>query len=277
MTNTLLISCPDQVGLIHSITSVLRAKSLNIVNNFEHVDSESAWFFMRTQFTGGACGKELLDELSGALPSPASVRLASAAPKNIVILAGKEPHCVGDLLVRHCNGELNANIKAVISNHSDLKQLVARFGIPFHHIPVESDDRGAHEAKLLDVIIPLRVKYLILAKYMRILTPDFANTFPDQILNIHHSFLPAFIGASPYKQAYARGVKVIGATAHFVNERLDDGPIIAQSVLPVTHSHTVKSMTQDGREIEKIVLARALKLLLDDRVFVHGNRTIIFE
>lgn len=274
---TLLINCPDQVGLIHSVSGVLRAHGLNIVNNSEHVDSDSAWFFMRTQFTGEAAAKVVIDELSAALPQPSQVRLASDEPKPIVILAGKESHCVGDLLVRHANGELNANVQAVISNHPDLAKLVARFEIPFHHVPVESEDREAHERQLLEVIDSLHPRYLVLAKYMRILTPNFATAFPNQILNIHHSFLPAFVGANPYKQAYTRGVKVIGATAHFVNERLDDGPIIAQSVIPVNHSHTVRSMTQEGREIEKIVLARALRLILEDRVFVHGNRTIIFE
>jgi formyltetrahydrofolate deformylase len=277
MFNILLISCPDRVGLIHSVTTALRGKNLNIVANSEHVDSDSAWFFMRTEFTGETSGKELTDELCATLPKPAQIRLAGDAPRDVVILAGKEPHCAGDLLLRHANGELNARILAVVSNHPDLAKLVARFDIPFYHVPVESEDRAAHESKLMDVIRPLRPRYLVLAKYMRILTPAFAAAFPNQILNIHHSFLPAFIGANPYKQAYLRGVKVIGATAHFVNEGLDEGPIIAQSVIPVTHSHTIKSMTQEGREIEKIVLARALRLVLEDRVFVHGNRTVIFE
>jgi len=277
MPNTLLISCPDRLGLIYSVTQVLQSKNLNIVANSEHVDPEKSWFFMRTEFTGEARGKELVDELSAALPQPSQIRLASEEPKEIVILVGKEPHCVGDLLVRHANGELNANIQAVVSNHTALQQLVARFEVPFHHITADSEDRAAHEAKVLKVIGSLRPRYLVLAKYMRILTPDFVMAFPYQILNIHHSFLPAFVGASPYQQAHTRGVKVIGATAHFVNERLDEGPIIAQSVIPVNHSHTVKSMTQEGREIEKIVLARALRLILDDRVFVHGNRTVIFE
>jgi formyltetrahydrofolate deformylase len=277
MNNTLLIHCPDRVGLIHSITEVLRNHGLNIVKNSEHVDEETSWFFMRTEFIGEASSKLLSDELASVLPKPSEIKIASPRPRDLLILTGKEPHCVGDLLLRHHNRELNASISAVISNHPDLQSLVSKFDVPFHHVPVRSDDRHAHESDLLAIINSFHPQYLVLAKYMRILTPQFAAAFPNRILNIHHSFLPAFAGASPYKQAYDRGVKVIGATAHFVNEKLDDGPIIAQSVIPVTHAHSVKAMTQEGREIEKIVLARALRLLLEDRIFVHGARTVIFE
>lgn len=277
VTHILLITCPDQVGLIHSVTGTLLGHGLNIVSNAEFVDPVLNAFFMRTEFTGPVERKALLDELHGSLPAASHVRITSTLPKNVVILASREPHCLGDLLLRHSNQELDFHVQAVLSNHSGLSSLVRRFDIPFHHLPCTSDDRQEHESRLLSVLGALRPDYLVLAKYMRVLTPEFTNQFPNRIINIHHSFLPAFIGASPYKQAYDRGVKIIGATAHFVNEHLDDGPIIVQSVLPVTHAHTASSMAQKGREIEKLVLARALQLVLEDRVFVHGKRTVIFE
>ena len=277
MPQTLLITCPDAVGLIHKITHVLLSHDLNIVSNDEFVDPESRRFFMRAEFTGIVEPKELVDQLRSSLPSDAQVRLASDTPKKLILFGSKEAHCLGDLLMRHCNGELNAEIQAVISNHQNLQPLVERFDVPFYHIPADSEDRRDHENRISAVVRVFRPDYLVLAKYMRVLTCDFVNTYPSRILNIHHSFLPAFVGAQPYRQAYTRGVKIIGATAHFVTEVLDDGPIIAQSVIPVTHSHTARAMAQDGREIEKIVLARALNLVLEDRVFISGNKTIIFE
>lgn len=273
----LLIQSPDAVGLIHKVTDVLFKHHLNIVSNDEFVDPESALFFMRTEFTGSIEPKELLDQLRAQFSDNAIVRLVPNTPKSIVLFAGKEPHCLGDLLMRHCNGELDARIDAVISNHPDLGALVERFQIPFHHVPAEPEDRQGHENRILTILNTYRPDYIVLAKYMRILTANFVQSYTNRILNIHHSFLPAFVGAQPYRQAYNRGVKIIGATAHFVTEILDDGPIIAQSVLPVTHVHTPKSMAHEGREIEKIVLARALTLVLQDRVFVTGRKTVIFE
>lgn len=280
MSHVLLIQSPDAVGLVHRVTDVLSSHDLNIIANDEFVDPETARFFMRTEFTGAVEPKEILDEIRSRISEKvdgAEVRIAPNTPKRIVIFAGKEPHCLGDLLMRHCNGELLAKIEAVISNHFELASLARRFDIPFHHIEVKSEDRLAHEETIQSVLQSYRPQYLVLAKYMRVLSPDFVNAYPNRILNIHHSFLPAFIGAQPYRQAYNRGVKIIGATAHFVTELLDDGPIIAQSVIPVTHAHTAKSMAHEGREIEKIVLARALSLVLEERVFVCGRKTIIFE
>lgn len=277
MARTLLITCADAVGLIHKITHVLLSHNLNVVSNDEFVDPDCMRFFMRAEFTGVVEPKELVDQLQANLPSDAQVRLAPITPRKLILFASKEAHCLGDLLMRHCNGELNAEIQAVISNHQNLQSLVERFEIPFYHVPAESEDRCRHESAILSILRVYRPDYLVLAKYMRILTCDFVSNYPSRILNIHHSFLPAFVGAQPYRQAYTRGVKIIGATAHFVTETLDDGPIIAQSVIPVTHSHTARVMAQDGREIEKIVLARALNLVLEDRVFVSGRRTVIFD
>ncbi|HMP39381.1 MAG TPA: formyltetrahydrofolate deformylase, partial [Roseiflexaceae bacterium] len=211
------------------------------------------------------------------LPASATIRLTALQQRRIVVLATREPHCLGDLLLRDAYDELPARIMAVVSNHATLGRLVRKFDLPFHHVSHEGYDREVHEQALIDTITPYEPDYIVLAKYMRVLTPRFLACFPNRIINIHHSFLPAFIGASPYRQAFERGVKIIGATAHLVTEDLDTGPIIAQSVLPVDHTYTATAMAQAGRDVEKIVLARALRLVLEERVFFHANRTIIFE
>jgi formyltetrahydrofolate deformylase len=179
-------------------------------------------------------------------------------------------------LIRYAAGELEAKIECVIANHDTLKDLVERFDIPFVHIDATNLSREEHEAKVMAKIDEFSFDYIVLAKYMRILTSDFVQAYPWQIINIHHSFLPAFIGANPYKQAYERGVKIIGATAHFVTDDLDEGPIIAQDVIPVNHRFEWRDMQKAGRDVEKIVLSRALSLVLNDRVFVNGNKTIVF-
>lgn len=276
-THILLIDCPDETGLVHRITGVLCRHDCNIVSNSEFVDRDNVQFFMRTEFSGEVDAGALEREMRALLPAGAVIRMADAVPRKIVVLATKEPHCLGDLLIRHEYGELNSQILAVIGNHDDLGNLVARFGLPFHHVSHEKLDRAAHEAAMLEVISRYAPEYIVLAKYMRILSPDFVARFPQRIINIHHSFLPAFAGAGPYRQAFERGVKIIGATAHFVNSGLDTGPIIAQDVISVNHSHTAADMALAGRDVEKIVLARALKLVFEERVFLSGNRTIIFE
>ena len=192
-------------------------------------------------------------------------------------MATKEPHALGDILIRYCDKELDANILAVIANRDNLKSLVKRFNIPFIYINADGLSREEHEALILKELSKYKnIDYIVLAKYMRILTPNFVKKYEGKIINIHHSFLPAFIGANPYKQAYERGVKIIGATAHFVTNDLDEGPIIAQDVIPVNHRYSWKDMQQAGRDVEKIVLARALKLVLEDRVFITNNKTVVF-
>jgi len=273
----LLVECDDRPGLVHNITGVLFHRGVNIVGNQEFVDPESARFFMRTEFDGAADAASLIAEVRGALPADAIVRHSDLTPKPVVVLASKEHHCLADLLVRHAFGELSARILAVVSNHEALAKLVAKFELPFHHISHAGIRREEHEAGLLRVISGYGSELVVLAKYMRILSPDFVARFPSRILNIHHSFLPAFVGARPYHQAFQRGVKVIGATAHFVTNELDKGPIIVQQVIPVDHTHTAQDLAQAGRDVEQLVLARALKLVLEDRVFLRGNRTVIFD
>ncbi|MCU0770801.1 MAG: formyltetrahydrofolate deformylase [Verrucomicrobia bacterium] len=276
-SQVLLVECDDRRGLVHAITGVLLRHGVNVVGNQEFVDRGSGRFFMRTEFDGEVDAGRLETEARQALPEGARVRLSDLKPKRVVVLASKEHHCLGDILVRHAYGELNARVLAVLANHPVLEPLVARFDLPFHCLSHESLSRPEHEAALLGILEPLQPDYLVLAKYMRVLSPDFVARFPARILNIHHSFLPAFAGAKPYQQAFDRGVKVIGASAHFVTDKLDEGPLIVQQVIPVDHTHTAHDLSQAGRDVEQMVLARALRLVFEDRVFLCGNRTVIFD
>jgi formyltetrahydrofolate deformylase len=273
----LLIDCPDEKGLVHHISGVLYRLGLNIIGNQEFVEHEEDRFFMRTSFRGTIQPDEVIEELKALLPAGANISLRQHQPKNIVVLVTKEQHCLAELLVRNQFRELNANILAVVGNHPDLGRFTHQFGINFHHVPHEGISREQHEANILEVVSRYQPEYLVLAKYMRILSPEFVARFPNRIINIHHSFLPAFIGASPYRQAYERGVKIIGATAHIVNNDLDEGPIIVQNVIPVDHTYSVNDMIRTGKDVEKIALARALQLVFDDKVTVNGNKTIIFD
>ena len=273
----LLVSCGDQPGLIHAITGVLLGMGLNIVSNQEFVDRESRRFFMRTEFEGAADFARLGAAVRAALPATADVRVQPPARRRVAILVTKEHHCLGDLLLRHAYGELAAEVVAVIGNHAGLRPLAEKFDMPFFHAESANCSRESHEAEVLRLLSPLAPELLVLAKYMRVLSPEFVARWPNRIINIHHSFLPAFAGAKPYHQAFQRGVKVIGATAHFVTAELDRGPIIVQQVIPVDHTHTPQDLAQAGRDVEQMVLSRALRLVLEDRVFLCGNRTIIFD
>lgn len=273
----LRIDCPDEPGLVHKITGVLFNAGYNILSNQEFVDLDAKHFFMRTAFEGPAAPDRVVSYLEQILPLDSIVKLVGAERQPIVILATTEAHCLGDLLIRHYSGELPAQIKAVIANHDTLGSLVKQFGIPFHCVSHKDLERDEHEMRLMEVVETYAPEYLVLAKYMRILTPRFVAKYKNRVINIHHSFLPAFIGAKPYHQAYERGVKIIGATAHIVTDDLDTGPIIAQGTIPVNHTYTAAAMVQAGRDVEKIVLARAVKLVLEERVFLHGNRSVVFE
>ena len=271
----LLIDTTDAKGLVYNVSKILFANNLNIEQNSEYVDEETKKFFMRTVISGEVNKDLLLKELTEALPKESTIKLTTNAKKDIVLLATKESHVLGDLLIRYIDGELNANIKAVIGNHDYLKDLVEKFDIPFHCISAEGMEREDHERLVIEQINEYDPELIVLAKYMRILTPAFVETFPKQVLNIHHSFLPAFIGANPYKQAHHRGVKIIGATAHYVTNDLDEGPIISQDVVRVDHTFSWQDMRRAGRNVEKVVLSNALQLLLEDKVFVYGNKTVI--
>lgn len=273
----LLVECADRAGLVHAIAGVLLRHGANVVGNQEFVDAPSRRFFMRTEFVGVDDPDAVEREVAALLPPGARVRLARPGPKRIVVLATREHHCLADLLVRHEFGELNARIAAVGSNHAVLEPLVRRFGLPFAHLPAAGMTREAHEASLAAWIDSHAPDYVVLAKYMRVLGPAFVARYPSRIVNIHHSFLPAFAGARPYHQAFERGVKVIGATAHFVTDELDAGPIIVQQVIPVDHTRSAEDLARAGRDVEQFALAHALRLVLEDRVFLSGNRTVIFD
>ncbi len=271
----LLIETIDEKGLVYNISKILFENNLNIENNSEYVDEETNMFFMRTVLKGKFNKDKLLDEIKKVLPVNSLIKLSKKEKKDIVILATKEMHCLGDLLIKHTAGELDANITAVISNHSSLRNLVEKFNIPFEYVSHENVSRKDHEKLIITAIKKYSYELIVLAKYMRILTSGFINTFPKQVLNIHHSFLPAFIGANPYKQAYQRGVKIIGATSHWVTDDLDEGPIIAQGTTRVDHNFSWEDMRDAGRNVEKVVLSNALDLVLKDKVFVYNNKTVI--
>jgi formyltetrahydrofolate deformylase len=271
----LLIDTTDEKGLVYKVSQVLFDHHLNIENNSEYVDKEEDKFFMRTIISGGFDKASLLSDIKDVLPKDATIKLTSNRKKDIVILATKEAHCLGDILIRYISGELNANIKAVVANHNTLKELVEKFGIEFISISADGLSRDEHEEKVIEAIDNYSPDLIVLAKYMRILNSTFVKHFDKKILNIHHSFLPAFIGANPYKQAYKRGVKIIGATAHYVTDDLDEGPIVSQDIVRVDHTYSWENMRDAGRNVEKVVLSNALNLLLEDKVFVYGNKTVI--
>jgi len=272
----LLTDCPDDKGLISKITNICYKHELNILHNNEFVDFETKHFFMRTELEGIFNEKTLLEDLRYSLPEGANCRLVSTQRKRIVILVTKEAHCLGDILMKTYYGGLDVEIAAVIGNHDTLRSLAERFDIPFHYVSHQNLTRVEHDKQLAEHIDQYKPDYVVLAKYMRVLNPEFVARYPNRVINIHHSFLPAFIGAKPYHQAYERGVKIIGATAHFINNELDQGPIIMQNVINVDHTYNAEAMMKAGRDVEKTVLSRALDLAIHDRIFVFQNKTIVF-
>ncbi|GLO60289.1 formyltetrahydrofolate deformylase [Vibrio sp. MACH09] len=273
---TLLTHCSDAPGLIAKITNICYKHQLNIIHNNEFVDNTNGHFFMRTELEGIFNDDTFLFDLDQALPQGTKRSLVSSkSRKKVVILVTKEAHCLGDILIKSYDGSLNIDIAAVVGNYDVLQSLTEKFDIPYHHVDHQGLTREEHEEKMLAVIDSYQADYLVLAKYMRVLTPQFVEKYHHKIINIHHSFLPAFIGAKPYQQAYDRGVKIIGATAHFVTNDLDEGPIIKQDVIPVDHNFSAKDMAQAGRDVEKNILSRAINKVVNDHVFVNGNKTVI--
>lgn len=272
----LLTDCSDETGLIARITSICSKHSLNIIKNTEFVAHEQQRFFMRTVLEGNFTD-DFLCEVQNSLPQGGNARLVTTNKKRLVIMVTKETHCLGDLLLKHYAQDLNIEIVAVIGNYETLRDLTEKFGIPYHCVSHENLTREEHCRHIMKVINQYSPDFIVLAKYMRILTPEFINAYPNKIINIHHSFLPAFIGAKPYEQAFNRGVKIIGATAHFVTEHLDEGPIIEQDVIKVDHNFTAEDMAEAGRDIERLVLDHALNYVLQNKVFIYGNKTVVFR
>ncbi|VFP80161.1 formyltetrahydrofolate deformylase [Candidatus Erwinia haradaeae] len=271
----LKIICQDGIGLIAKITNICYQNKLNILENNEFIDHYASLLFMRTELEGVFYKDIFLTELYKVLPKGFICELHSLRRRKIIVLVSKEWHCLGDLLIKSSYGELEVDIIAVIGNHENLRRLVENFEIPFIFLSHEGLTRLEQDNKISANVDFYKPDYIVLAKYMRILTPEFVDRYPDKIINIHHSFLPAFVGARPYNQAYERGVKIIGATAHYVNHKLDSGPIITQDTVHVDHNYTAVDMMRVGRDIEKNVLNRALYQILTQRVFIQNNRTIV--
>ncbi|HIV15455.1 MAG TPA: formyltetrahydrofolate deformylase [Candidatus Avisuccinivibrio pullicola] len=275
----LLTECSDATGLIAKVTGVCFKYSYNIVHQ-DQFASEDKRFFMRTVLEGdfnAAGAGNFLQEVKSLLPPDAVVRLNDGHRRRLAVLVTKEAHVLGDILIKAYSGALNADIVMVAGNYDTLSDLSRRFDVPFHLVSHEGISREEQEERMLRLLDDVNADYIVLAKYMRILSPQMVAHFPlGKLINIHHSFLPAFIGARPYQQAYDRGVKIIGATAHFVTDNLDEGPIIEQDVIKVNHRYTAETMAKAGRDVERLVLMRALTKVLDDKVFIHGNKTVVF-
>ncbi|HEY4327317.1 MAG TPA: formyltetrahydrofolate deformylase [Mucilaginibacter sp.] len=273
----ILIQCIDHVGLVASVSTIIASEQLNIVSLREHVDQDNNRFFMRLEVASSGDGASLEKRLRDVLPPDAVISINPLPEKKVVLLVTREYHCLADILVRNYFGTLGATVMAVIGNHDNLQDICKRFDMPFFAISHEGVSKEQFEEKIAETIEQYAPDYVVLAKFMRILSPRLVAKFPERIINIHHSFLPAFIGSNPYRRAYERGVKLIGATAHFVSDELDEGPIIAQEIISVNHSFTTAGMIKAGKEIETSVLAKALKLVFEDRVFVYKNKTVVFE
>ena len=269
MRGRLLINCPDRHGIVAAVAGFLAESGANIISSDQHsTDPEGGEFFMRMEFHLEQGHLDGFDEIAARFDMEYTLHDASV-PKRMAVLVSREEHCLVDLLWRHRRGELDATIPFVASNHPDWATDVEGFGLPYHHVPFPN------EPELIS-LLKGQCDFIVLARYMRILSGDFLAAVGVPIINIHHSFLPAFAGANPYQRAFERGVKIIGATAHYVTEELDAGPIIEQDVARVSHREQAETMVRLGRDIERTVLARAVKWHLEDRVLVHGNRTVVF-
>ncbi len=279
---TLLVSCPDRRGIVAALAQLLFGHGANILDSDQHSDVPAGQFFQRIRFdlgellTDRGTLERAIEEVAGRFEMTVKLSYETAS-KRVAIFVSKYDHCLVDLLHRHRAGELRCEIPLVISNHPDLEPLAQHFGIPFHVFPITKETKVEQEARELELLDRERIDLVVMARYMQILTPEFTGRYPLKIINIHHSFLPAFIGGKPYHQAYDRGVKLIGATAHYATASLDEGPIIEQDVIRCSHRDSVADLTRKGRDVEKLVLARAVRDHLEDRVIAYGNKTVVFD
>ncbi|MFW5685535.1 MAG: formyltetrahydrofolate deformylase [Spirochaetota bacterium] len=278
----LLLWSPDRPGIVAEVSHFIFTYGGNIIDSSQHNDPVSETFLMRIEWD--LSGFALPEEKIAAAFEPIAIKFGmtyriefSSRVTKMAIMVSRYDHCLYDLLLRNREGETHADIRVIISNHDKLQSVADLFGIEFHHVPVKRDTKAESEAKQIELLKRQEIDLVVLARYMQILSPDFVAAFPDRIINIHHSFLPAFVGAKPYHQAYERGVKIIGATSHYVTDNLDQGPIIEQDVTRVSHRDSIESMIRKGRDLEKLVLSRAVKLHLEHRVMALGNRTVVFD
>ncbi|USK33020.1 formyltetrahydrofolate deformylase [Bacillus sp. F19] len=282
MIGRLLISCEDRPGIVAAVSHFLADEGANIIHSDQHsTDPVGGLFFMRIEFQLLGI-EDKIEEIrtrfeKKAEPFHIKWRMSCASDKKkIAIFVSKEDHCLQDLLQRFRLGELSAEISMVVSNHDDMREIVKLYGIPYHHVPATKDTREEAAKRHLSLLEEANVDTVVLARYMQIIPPVMIEQYKNQIINIHHSFLPAFVGGKPYNQAYNRGVKIIGATAHYVTEELDQGPIIEQDVERVSHRYQIKDLKRIGRDVEKLVLSRAVGWHLDDKVLVYENKTVVF-
>lgn len=279
----LLIHCPDQPGLVAQVTEFVHKNRGNIINLDQHVDTDLAHFFMRIEWDleGFLIPRAKINDYFGTLLGKAygmqwQLHFSDRRPR-MALFVSRASHCLYDILQRHGTGEFDCDIPVIVSNHTGLEYIARRFGIPFRHLPITPENKPAQEKATRELMAELDVDFIVLARYMQILSDEFCAAFPHRIINIHHSFLPAFKGARPYHSAFDRGVKLIGATSHYVTADLDEGPIIAQSVEPVSHRDGIKDLKRIGKDVEKRVLSRAIYLQLHHLILPFGNRTIIFH
>ena len=278
----LLLSCPDRKGVVASVSGFIYQHGGNILHADEHGDADSNTFLMRVEFDPAQLDLPLSDFCAQfektAQKFEMQWRLAiSDARTRVAILVSKYDHCLVDLLYRHQSGELVCDLACVISNHPESQSVADFYRIPFYLVPVSKENKAAAERQIRELLTRQAVDLIVLARYMQILSPEFVQAYPQQIINIHHSFLPAFVGAKPYHQAFARGVKLIGATSHYVTEVLDDGPIIEQDVVRVSHRDSIEDLLHKGRDLEKVVLSRAVRWHVENRILLYGNKTVVFE
>ncbi|KAJ9621279.1 hypothetical protein H2203_007331 [Taxawa tesnikishii (nom. ined.)] len=279
----LTLSCPDRPGIVHAVTGVLAKNNLNILDSQQFSDPASEKFFMRVHFAQ-THGQESVEsnpqqqfsELAQDLKMDFSLRPVAKKPR-VLIMVSKIGHCLNDLLFRQASNQLPIDVPLIVSNHPDFKPLAESYKIPFHHLPVTADTKQQQESQILQLIEENQIDLIVLARYMQVLSPGLCSAMSGKIINIHHSFLPSFKGAKPYHQAYDRGVKIIGATAHFVTADLDEGPIIEQRVVRVDHSMSPKELTQEGSNVESQVLAAAVKWVAEERVILNGHKTVVFN
>ncbi len=281
-TFRLVIACPDRVGIVAKVSSFLATYNGWITSASHHSDNQNDWFFMRYEIRADSLPFDLAGFRQAFTPIANEFSMDwrvtdSAQKKRVVLMASRESHCLADLLHRWHSHELDCDIPCVISNHDDLRSMVEWHGITFHHVPVDAQNKPAAFAEVSRLVEASQADAIVLARYMQILPQQLCETFAQRVINIHHSFLPSFVGAKPYHQASLRGVKLIGATCHYVTEELDAGPIIEQDVARVTHRDSIEEMVRLGKDVEKRVLARGLRLHLEDRVLVHDNKTVLFD
>jgi len=281
-TATLLVTCPDRRGIVAAIADFLYQHNANILHADQHQDAENNLFLMRVEWdlTGSAINADNFSEhfspIAERFEMQWQLKLAQKHSR-MAIMVSQYDHCLVDLLHRHQSGELACDIPLIISNHLDTKRLAEFYGIPFYHIEVTKDNKAEAEAKQFALFEQYEIDLIVLARYMQILSPQFVKRYPQRIINIHHSFLPAFIGARPYHRAFERGVKLIGATSHYVTEVLDEGPIIEQDIDRISHRDQVEDLIQKGRDLERIVLSRAVRWHVENRILLYANKTVIFD